>query len=90
MVTTMAKRPEPLSAPFMDLVKDTDMKMLAVDDARQKHRGSPVKDHLNMVADGSGTLAWITVSSKPADMIAELFGGAQMYGNKLLREFRGK
>ena len=79
-----------MSAAFMDLIKPTGMKMSAVDEIRQKNRGSPLKDHLSMVADGVQTLGWIQYSSKPADTASELFGGAQMYGNKLLREYKGK
>jgi adenylyl cyclase-associated protein len=79
-----------MSAEFMDLLKDTQMKMMAVDETRQKNRGSPLKDHLAMVADGIAVLGWVTIDHKPAEMAAELFGGAQMYGNKILKQFKDK
>ena len=56
----------------MDLLKPTGMKISAVDEIRQKNRGSPLKDHLSMVADGVQTLSWIQYSSKPADTASEL------------------
>lgn len=41
-----------------------------------------------MVSDGVGTLGWVTMDTKPADVVAELFGGAQMWGNKVLKEHK--
>jgi adenylyl cyclase-associated protein len=75
---------------YMETLKDIQHTMTAVDDIRQGNRASPLKDHLAMVADGAGSMAWVTIEPKPADFIAELFGGAQMYGNKVLKEFKEK
>jgi adenylyl cyclase-associated protein len=74
----------------MNLLKDTQLKMIAVDDTRQKNRGSTLRDHLAMVADGIAVLGWVTVDHKPAEWAAELFGGAQMYGNKILKQYKDK
>jgi adenylyl cyclase-associated protein len=41
-----------------------------------------------MVADGVATLGWVAVEYKPADYAAELFGGAQMSGNKVLKQYK--
>lgn len=79
-----------MSAEFRDLLKDTQTQMLAVDELRTKNRGSNLKDHLAMVADGVGVLGWVTLDTKPAEMAAELFGGAQMYGNKILKQYKDK
>lgn len=66
--------------------------MTKADDIRQGNRASPQKDNLAMVADGVGALGWITMerSPKPADYVQDLFGGAQMYGNKVLKEYKDK
>jgi adenylyl cyclase-associated protein len=88
LVTTMAKQP-----PIDKLIKslqDTQEAILNVEVVREKNRGSPWKDHLSMVADGASTLGWVTVEPKPFECVAELFGGAQMYGNKVLRHFKDK
>lgn len=74
----------------MDLLRDLQQAMEKVDDVRQANRSSNLKDHLAMVADGVGALGWITIDSKPADYVAELFGGAQMYGNKVLKQYKDK
>lgn len=89
LITTKAKMPEMVSAVYMELIKDLQEEMTKVDDIRQNNRGSPQKDHLAMVADGVGALAWIT-DPKPAEYVAELFGGAQLYGNKILKEYKDR
>ena len=89
LITTKAKCPDMGSAVYMELIKDLQEEMTKVDDIRQNNRGSPQKDHLAMVADGVGALAWIT-DPKPAEYVAELFGGAQIYGNKILKEYKDR
>jgi adenylyl cyclase-associated protein len=90
LVTTKAKKPDMSSPAYMDTLKDLQRTMTTVDDIRQGNRASPFKDHLAMVADGAGSMAWVTIEPKPAEYIAELLGGAQMYGNKVLKQFKEK
>lgn len=92
LISTKAKKPDMAGAAFMDLVKPITDHMTKADDIRQSNRASPQKDHLAMVADGVGALGWITMerSPKPADYVQDLFGGAQMYGNKVLKEYKDK
>ena len=75
---------------MMKLVKDIQVYMESVDEVKQHNRDASLRDPLTMVADGIGTLGWIMVDSKPHEYVHELFGGAQMYGNKVLKEFRDK
>jgi adenylyl cyclase-associated protein len=80
-----------MAAPvYMEVLKDLQKEMTAVDNIRQNNRASEYRDHLEMVADGVGALVWITFDTKPGDAVAELFGGAQMYGNKILRQYKDK
>lgn len=90
MVATKAKRPEVEAA--MKLLKDLQMAIERVDETKQQNRDHALRDGLTMVADGIGSLGWIMVetSPKPYEYIHELFGGAQMYGNKVLKEYRDK
>ena len=90
LVTTKAKKPDMASHAYMDTLKDLQQHMTRVDDIRQGNRASPLKDHLAMIADCVGALAWVTIDPKPADYVAELFGGAQMYGNKVLKQYKDK
>ncbi|KAF2760663.1 hypothetical protein EJ05DRAFT_498620 [Pseudovirgaria hyperparasitica] len=88
LVTTKAKKPDVASSKYMEVLRDLQGAIEKVDEVRQSHRASELKDHLSMVADGVGALGWVTVDSnpKPADYVSELFGGAQMYGNKVLKQ----
>jgi adenylyl cyclase-associated protein len=76
----------------MEILKDLQTAIEKVDEARQRNREAPLRDPLSMVADGVGALGWVTVegSPKPYEYIHDLFGGAQMYGNKVLKEYRDK
>lgn len=90
LLSTKAKKPAEGSAEYMEVYKDIQTKMIAVNDVREKNRASDMKDHLALVADGTQTLGWIVVDNKPAEQAAELFGGAQMFGNKILRAHKDK
>jgi adenylyl cyclase-associated protein len=76
----------------MEILKDLQTAIEKVDEARQRNRDAPLRDPLSMVADGVGALGWVTVEGnpKPYEYIHDLFGGAQMYGNKVLKEYRDK
>ena len=78
----------------MELLKDLQANMEKTDEFRQSNREAALKDPLSMVADGVGSLGWVTIGvgggPKPHEYINELFGGAQMYGNKVLKEYRDK
>jgi adenylyl cyclase-associated protein len=91
-IANKAKKPDDRT--IMELLKDLQASMEKTDEFRQQNREAALKDPLSMVADGVGCLGWITISSgssmKPHEHIKELFGGAQIYGNKVLKEYRDK
>jgi adenylyl cyclase-associated protein len=91
-IANKAKKPDDRTV--MELLKDLQASMEKSDEIRQQNRETALKDPLAMVADGVGCLGWITIqpgsSSKPHEHIKELFGGAQMFGNKVLKEYRDK
>ncbi|KAK7518173.1 adenylyl cyclase-associated protein [Phyllosticta citriasiana] len=90
LVSTKAKKPDMASTAFLELLKDLQGAMEKVDQIKQVSKELEIKNHLTMVADGVGVLAWVTMEVKPGDTAAELFGGAQMYGNKVLKEYKEK
>lgn len=47
-----------------------------------------MKDHLAMVGEGISALQWLIMESKPADYVGEVIGGAQMYGNRVLKAYK--
>jgi adenylyl cyclase-associated protein len=91
-IANKAKKPDDRT--IMELLKDLQASMEKTDEFKQHNREAALKDPLTMVADGVGCLGWITISSgssmKPHEHIKELFGGAQIYGNKVLKEYRDK
>lgn len=73
---------------FLEVLKDLQGAIEKVDQVKQISKDRDLKNHLTMVGDGVGVLGWVTMDSKPGDVAAELFGGAQMYGNKVLKEYK--
>ena len=87
-MTTKAKKPDPQSKTFMDLLADLQQDMGHVGDIRDSHRASPMKEHLAMVGEGITALQWLVMDGKPADFVGEVLGGAQMYGNRVLKAYK--
>ncbi|KAK1092273.1 suppressor of rasval19 [Friedmanniomyces endolithicus] len=91
LVSTKAKKPDMQSPEtFSVLLKDLQHDLGSVGDIKDSNRGSPVKEHLAMVAEGTGALQWLLMEGKPADYVAETIGGAQMYGNRVLTKYKEK
>lgn len=89
LVTTKAKKPDMQSPQtFKDLLQDLQQDMGSVGDIRDSHRSSPMKEHLAMVGEGIGALQWLLMDGKPADFVGEIIGGAQMYGNRVLKAYK--
>ena len=60
-----------------------------VDDYRESNRGSEFFTQLSAISEGIVALGWI-VEKKPPDFVSGVLGGAQYYGNKILKEFKDK
>lgn len=41
-----------------------------------------------MVGEGIAVLQWLVMDGKPADYVSEVTGGAQMYGNRILKTYK--
>lgn len=74
----------------MEILKDLQAMMGAVNDIREANRGSPLFTHLTTVSEGIAVLAWITIDPKPADYVAEILGSAQYHGNRVIKEYKEK
>ena len=55
-----------------------------------KRRGSKSVNNLRTVKEGIGCLGWVTVSPKPVPYIKECYDQALFYGNRIIKEFKGK
>ena len=90
LISTQAKKPDISSSLYMEILKELQQEMQKVTEARQGSRDPKLKDHTSMVADGIGALSWVAIDPKPAEFVAEVLGGAQFYGNRVLKEFKEK
>lgn len=88
LITTKAKKPDQSSSTFMDLLKDLQQDLGTAGDIKDSNRGSAMKEHLAMVAEGISTLQWLVMEGKPADVVGDMIPGAQMYGNRVLKAYR--
>lgn len=90
VIANKAKKPDMTSPAFSELIKDLQQEMGTVTEIKDSNRASPFKDHLNMVAEGMGGLQWVVFEGKPADYVAEILGGVQLFGNRVLKEYKDK
>ena len=64
--------------------------MEAVNNVREQNRKTPQENQLAMVAEGISMLAWVTMRPNPEKHVADVLGGAQLYGNRVLTAFKDK
>lgn len=76
------------SPAFSEMIKTLQQEMSNVSDVRDNNRASPMKEHLAMAAEGITALQWLVMEGKPADFVGEVIGGAQMYGNRVLKAYK--
>ncbi|KIW22407.1 uncharacterized protein PV07_12295 [Cladophialophora immunda] len=85
-VAAKAKKPDPQPPELMtELHRHTS----TVDEIREANRPSPLFTHLSAVSEGIVALGWI-VEKRPGDFVTDTLGGAQYYGNKILKEYKDK
>lgn len=90
LVSTKAKKPDISSKAFLDLIKDMQSQMGAVNELRESNRASPFHNHLSMVSEAVPALAWVTLDTKPADFVTEMANAGQFYGNRVIKEYKEK
>lgn len=84
IITTKAKKPDIQSPVYMEILKELQSMMGAVNDIREANRASALFTHLTTVSEGITMLGWITVEPKPIDFVGEVLNGAQFYGNRVI------
>ncbi len=86
LVTTKAKKP---SSQPPELLTELHRYTGTVDEIREANRPSPLFAHLSAISEGIVALGWI-VETRPADFVTDTLGGAQFYGNRVLKEYKEK
>ena len=74
----------------MEILKELQTMIGAVNDIRVANRGVPLYNHLTTVSEGVAMLGWIAMEPKPADYVTETLSSAQYHGNRVLREYKDK
>jgi hypothetical protein len=55
-----------------------------------RDRRSKLFNHLSMVAEGVACLQWVCVDKTPASLVSDIIPGSELYGNKVMMEYKGK
>ncbi|EEH06519.1 adenylyl cyclase-associated protein [Histoplasma capsulatum G186AR] len=85
-IALKAKKPDQQSPDLLgDLRKASD----EINNIREANRPSPLFNHLSAVAEGVVSLGWF-FEPRPAEFVRESIAGAQFYGDRVLREYKGK
>lgn len=74
----------------MEVLKDLQSTMGAVNDIREANRASPLFTHLTTVSEGINVLGWFANESKPTESISDALGSAEFYGNRVIKEYKDK
>jgi adenylyl cyclase-associated protein len=90
VMSTKTKKPEMTTPEYMEMLKDLQATIGAVNDIRVANRGSPLENHLMTVSEGIVMLGWVTVTPKPAGFVTEALNAAQFYGNRVSKEYKDK
>ncbi|PWY94878.1 hypothetical protein BO94DRAFT_531829 [Aspergillus sclerotioniger CBS 115572] len=86
LVSTKARKPEQQPPELMtELHNASD----SINNIRESNRASALFNHLSAVAEGIVALGWF-FADKPADFVTEMAGGAEYYGNKVLKDYKEK
>lgn len=85
-LTTKAKKPDPQPP---ELLTEIHRCTGTIDGIREANRSSPLFPHLSMVSEGILALGWV-VEQRPADVVGDILGGSQFYGNRVLSQYKEK
>lgn len=90
LLALKSKKPSETSPVFQEVFQDLIQGQAEVNGVREKNRKSPQDNHLAMLSDGVSILFWVVQPSKPDDFVGEVLGGARMWGNRILTQFKEK
>ncbi|XP_077989965.1 adenylyl cyclase-associated protein 1-like isoform X2 [Glandiceps talaboti] len=74
---------------LQSMLKPTADAIGAVQEFREKNRGSKQFNHLSAVSEGIPVMGWVTVAPKPGNYIKEMCDSAQFYTNRVIKDFKG-
>ncbi|XP_049318096.1 uncharacterized protein LOC105229330 isoform X1 [Bactrocera dorsalis] len=89
-VTLASQCSQPNQEKQMELLKPTSVQISAIQDYREKNRGSAFFNHLSAISESIPALGWVCVSPTPGPHVKEMNDAGQFYTNRVLKEWRDK
>lgn len=85
-----SQRSKPPSNEELQLLQPTSQYIQAIQEYREKHRSSPLFNHLSAISESIPALGWVTVSPAPSPFVKEMNDAGQFYTNRVLKDWKEK
>uniref|UniRef100_UPI00398EE888 adenylyl cyclase-associated protein 2 isoform X1 n=2 Tax=Pristiophorus japonicus TaxID=55135 RepID=UPI00398EE888 len=82
------KHQQPLENEMNVILKPLSDRMQAIQNFREKNRGSKLFNHLSAVSESIAALGWVAVAPKPGPYVKEMNDAATFYTNRVLKEYK--
>ncbi|XP_056335426.1 adenylyl cyclase-associated protein 2 isoform X2 [Danio aesculapii] len=79
---------EPSKTELADLLRPLSDQIQAVQNFREKNRGSSLFNHLSAVSESIPALGWVAVCQKPGPYVKEMNDAAMFYTNRVLKDYK--
>ncbi|MEE6484377.1 hypothetical protein FKM82_013853 [Ascaphus truei] len=83
-----AQYQQPANKELSALLAPLSAQILAVQDFREKNRGSKFFNHLSAVSESVPALGWVALAPKPGPYVKEMMDAAMFYTNRVLKEYK--
>lgn len=85
-----SSRAQPNQSEQMSLLAPTSQQIQLIQEFREKHRGSPLFNHLSAISESIPALGWVAISPTPGPYVKEMNDAGQFYTNRVLKEWKEK
>ncbi|XP_053310602.1 adenylyl cyclase-associated protein 1 [Spea bombifrons] len=88
ILVTASQCQQPTNGDLATLLAPLSKQIQAVQDFREKNRGSKLFNHLSAVSESVPALGWVAVTPKPGPYVKEMMDAAMFYTNRVLKEYK--
>ncbi|EOB06115.1 Adenylyl cyclase-associated protein 1, partial [Anas platyrhynchos] len=88
VLVTASQHQQPAENVFSTLLKPISEQIQAVQNFREKNRGSKLFNHLSAVSESIPALGWVAMAPKPGPYVKEMTDAAMFYTNRILKEYK--
>ncbi|NXP33449.1 CAP1 protein, partial [Leiothrix lutea] len=88
LLVVASQHQQPAENVFSDLLKPISEQIQAVQNFREKNRGSKLFNHLSAVSESIPALGWVAMAPKPGPYVKEMTDAAMFYTNRILKEYK--